>query len=141
MERRPMKGRLPPIPGGTLPTDAIRYAPAEAPADGRPLEPSTQQVEALIRAIPHGETRTIKDLRLDLADAHGSATVCPVVTGRRLREIARTVSEQIAVGFHVEHLVPVWRVLDETSPLLHHMGSAARPLALRRRAEAPAAGR
>lgn len=133
-----MKGRLPPLPGRAVPTDAIRFAPPAQQVADPVLEPTVRQVEAQIRAIPHGETRTIKELRLDLAETHGAATACPVVTGQRLREIAGTVSEQLVAGFHMEHLVPVWRVLDESSPLLHRTGSALRPLALRRRAEAPA---
>lgn len=135
-----MKSRLPP---GALPpasVDAIRLAPPDGPGrhtgDGA-LAPTVEQVEALIRAVPYGETRSVKDLRLDLADAHGAATACPVATGQCLRQIARAVSEQLAAGASMDDVVPVWRVVDESSPLLHRSTSPARPLALRRRAEAP----
>lgn len=136
-----MNGRLPPGAGGSVPANAIRF-PSGAASSGadRVLEPSAEQVEALIRAIPYGETRTVKDLRLDLADADGAATACPVATGQHLRRIAKQVSERLAAGAGMDDMVPVWRVIDESSPLLHRSASPARPLTSRRRAEAlPAA--
>src|SRR3546814_6571886 len=89
----------------------------------------------LIRAFPYGETRTVKDLRLDLADERGVAAVCAVTTCRHLRRIAKAVSESIAAGAAMDDAVPVWRVVDESSPLLHRSSSPAKPLASRRRSE------
>lgn len=131
-----MNSRLPPRAAAA---DAIRFSPGGRDAGERVFEPTAEQVEALIRAIPYGETRTIKDLRLDLGDAHGAATACPVATGQHLRRIAKEVSERLAAGADMDREVPVWRVVDESSPLLHRSTSPARPLATRRRAEAPPA--
>src|SRR3546814_4072815 len=68
-----MNGAMP--PGADSPGNAIRFPRGEGAA-GRVLEPTAEEVEALIRAIPYGETRTVKDLRLDLADERGVAAVC-----------------------------------------------------------------
>lgn len=135
-----MSGRLPSGAGGRAPANAIRLAAADAAGD-RVHKPTAEQVEALVRAIPYGETRTVKDLRLDLADAHGAATACAVTTGQHLRRIAKAVSEALADGAGMDDVMPVWRVIDESSPLLHRSTSPARPLASRRRAEASPAGR
>jgi len=129
-----MNRRLPPRAAAA---DAIRFSPGGRDAAERVVVPTAEQVEALIRAIPYGETRTVKDLRLDLGDAQGAVAACPVATGQQLRRIAKEVSERLAAGADMDHEVPVWRVVDESSPLLHRSSSPARPLATRRRAEAP----
>lgn len=98
--------------------------------------PSAGEIDALIRAIPFGETRTVKDLRADVAEAHGALTACPVTTGLHLRGIAEAVQACLAMGEPAEHVTPVWRVLDESSPLLARIAVPGAPLSVRRRMEA-----
>src|SRR3546814_5270701 len=104
-----MNGAMP--PGADSPGNAIRFPRGEGAA-GRVLEPTAEEVEALIRAIPYGETRTVKDLRLDLADERGVAAVCSVTTGRHLRRIATAVSESLPACSALDYAVPVCRVVS-----------------------------
>jgi hypothetical protein len=60
---------------------------------------------------------------------------CPVTTGFHLRGIAEAVMACLADGVPPEAVTPVWRVLDESSPLLRRPAGSARPLASCRRAE------
>ncbi len=107
-------------------------------AAGAVFVPNAEQVEALVRAIPYGESRSVKDLRLDLADGQGADSACAVATGRHLRNLAQMVVDQLAAGASVDAVAPIWRVLDESSPLLRRLAGGSRPLASRRRAEVPA---
>ena len=105
---------------------------------GSTFVPTAEQVEELVRAIPYGESRSVKDLRLDLADGQGADSACAVATGRHLRNLAQMVADQLAAGASVDAVAPIWRVLDESSPLLRRLAGGSRPLASRRRAEVPA---
>lgn len=132
--------------GGAVTMGGVKLggAPIRRPISGDTgpvCVPTAEQVEALVRAIPYGESRSVKDLRLDLADGQGADSACAVATGRHLRNLAQSVAEQLAAGASVEEVAPVWRVLDETSPLLRRLAGGSRPLASRRRAEVPAAMR
>ncbi len=73
---------------------------------GSTFVPTAEQVEELVRAIPYGETRSVKDLRLDLADGQGADSTCAVATGRHLRNLAQSVSEQLAAGASVDEVAP-----------------------------------
>jgi hypothetical protein len=82
------------------------------------LYPNGRAVDAAIRAIPEGETQTVKELREELARAHGADTVCPVTTGIALRTVAEAAYEGICAGSPIEQVTPVWRVLDAKAPTL-----------------------
>lgn len=118
----------------------LRHVPRDRPeakAGQSVVVPTVEGIDAMIRAIPYGETRTVKELRADLADAHGAEMACPVTTGFHLRGIAEAVMACLADGVPPEAMTPVWRIVDESSPLLRKApGGAAGLLASRRRAEA-----
>lgn len=101
------------------------------------LVPTVEQVEALIREIPHGQTRAVRDLRADLADVGGAEAACAVATGFHLRVIAVAVRERLAAGASPDEVTPIWRVLDESSPLLRELTAGPEELLVSlRRAEA-----
>src|SRR3546814_15689949 len=104
-------------PGADSQGNAIRVPRGEGAA-GRVLEPTAEEVEALIRAIPYGETRTVKDLRLDLADERSVAAVCAVTTGLHLRRIPTAAPDSIAPGAPLDTAIPLWRVVRGTTRLL-----------------------
>ena len=82
------------------------------------LYPSDGNVTAALRAIPAGQSRTVKELRAALATAHGADITCPVTTGIALRSVAEAAYAAFAAGMPLEDVAPVWRVLDARSPAL-----------------------
>lgn len=75
---------------------------------------SPKSVADCIRKIPAGSQKTLKELRIDLADKAGADNTCPITTGIFLR---------IAVEAHMEEPdavpeIPYWRVIDEKHGLL-----------------------
>jgi hypothetical protein len=82
------------------------------------LYPNGRAVDTALRAIPAGQTRTVSELREEMARAHGADTVCPVTTGIALRTVAEAVYEDLSAGRPIAELAPVWRVLDAKAPTL-----------------------
>ncbi|NQY13797.1 MAG: hypothetical protein HRT81_08075 [Henriciella sp.] len=68
-------------------------------------------VDAYIRDIPHGETKTIPELRDDLAAREGCAATCPMSTSIFVRMVAEAALEDIADGKAVSEVSPFWRVI------------------------------
>lgn len=68
-------------------------------------------VDAYIRDIPHGETKTIPQLRDDLATREGCAGTCPMSTAIFVRMVAEAALEDIADGKTVSEVSPFWRVI------------------------------
>lgn len=96
---------------------------AEAPASwaggvtGRSmLIPSAWELDAIVRAIPKGETRKISDIRAEMADAHHADLTCPLTSGIFLRLLAEYAEEQRAAG--IEDITPYWRVTDDKGRIL-----------------------
>ncbi|MEM9054305.1 MAG: hypothetical protein AAGB16_03175 [Pseudomonadota bacterium] len=79
---------------------------------GKPMLVSTPQtVDAYIRKIPHGETRTIPEMRDDLATVEGCAGTCPMSTSIFVRMVAEAALEDIAEGKTVSEVSPFWRMI------------------------------
>ena len=57
------------------------------------LYPNGRTVDTAVRAIPTGQTRTLKELRAALATAHGAAITCPVTTAKSLLVAAEAARE------------------------------------------------
>lgn len=68
-------------------------------------------VDAYIRDIPHGETKTVPELRDDLAAREGCAGTCPMSTAIFVRMVAEAALEDIADGKAVSDVSPFWRVI------------------------------
>ena len=104
--------------------EKLRAAPAASfhvlePAKAKRLNaktlfiPSPEDVAKAINAIPAGETRTILELRRDLAVLGGAATACPAVTIKYWKWLAHAHDASDAgSGFRV----PWWRVLKDGKP-------------------------
>lgn len=89
--------------------------------------PSPDDVAEAIRAIPAGQTKTIVELRRDLA-AHGDAeTACPAATNKYWKWLAHAATDDdLEQGYHV----PWWRVLKDGKPSRHMPGGVERQVAL-----------
>lgn len=76
------------------------------------LVSSPQEVEAYINQLPFGATRTVTQMRADLAQQHAADGTCPVSTAIFLRVVAEAALEELAKGSTVERITPFWRVVD-----------------------------
>ena len=94
--------------------------------------PSPADVANAIRAIPAGRTRTIAELRQDLAAVGNADTACPAKTIKYWKWLA-TVSESLA-NAQASLSIPWWRVLKDGKPSRHMPGGVEEQV-LRLRAE------
>lgn len=68
-------------------------------------------VDAYIREIPHGATRTIPEMRNALAAQQGCAGTCPMSTSIFVRMVAEAALEDLAEGKSVSEVSPFWRMI------------------------------
>lgn len=68
-------------------------------------------IDAYIREIPHGETKTIPDMRADLAKRENCSGTCPMSTSIFVRMVADAALEDIAEGKPVSRVSPFWRMI------------------------------
>jgi hypothetical protein len=68
-------------------------------------------VDAYIREIPHGATKTIPDMRADLAAQQDCAGTCPMSTSIFVRMVAEAAIEDLADGKPVSEVSPFWRMI------------------------------
>lgn len=95
--------------------DQISKPFAGMPAGAKVLISSPLEIEAYIRAIPKGRTRTIPDMRADLAKAHKARATCPLTASIFTRIVAEAALEEMAAG--KKRIAPFWRVIDAKSPI------------------------
>ncbi len=88
-----------------------------------------------IRDIPEGQTRSIPELRAELAADHGADATCPVTTAMYMRVLLEMVLDERGEGTPPEEVVPVWRVLESTSPVTRRVDGGADFIAHVRAAE------
>ncbi len=71
-----------------------------------------QIVDAYIRKIPYGQTRTIQAMRNSLARRYKCDATCPVSTSFFIRISAEAAIEDLEAGVKREDVAPFWRLLD-----------------------------
>jgi alkylated DNA nucleotide flippase Atl1 len=79
---------------------------------GRLLIPSPLKVDAAIRTIPQGQTRTAPQLREEMARLHNAESTCPLVTGIFSNIVAHA-AEEAALAGDAARVTPWWRVLTK----------------------------
>jgi len=77
------------------------------------LLPSAEAVIRKILAVPAGETRSLAQLREQLAQEYGADATCPVTTQRMIKVVAEKSVADHAGG---RAAVPFWRVIDPDKP-------------------------
>ena len=82
--------------------------------------PSPDDVAVAIRAIPHGSTKTVVQLRNDLAAMGNADTACPVATIKYWKWLALVSASQGSP--HADPSFPWWRVLKDGKPSRHLPG-------------------
>lgn len=81
------------------------------------LIPTPAVVAAYVETIPKGESRTMPQMREDLAEAHRADFTCPLTAGIFLRIAAELAWEQHQNGKPLMKITPFWRVVDLKSPM------------------------
>jgi hypothetical protein len=76
-----------------------------------------QIIDAYVRKVPAGETRTIERMRRELARKHDCDATCPVSTAIFLRISAEAAIEQLNAGKSTADIAPFWRVIEPNSTL------------------------
>ena len=87
------------------------------PAGGKMLIPTPRQVDTYIRGIPSGESRTTKDMSLDLGRQANADLACPLCCGIFLRISAEAAHEELAAGKATDEVTPFWRMIPPKAPI------------------------
>lgn len=93
-------------------------------------------VDAYVRRVPRGETRSIVRLRREIARQHRCSAMCPVSTAIFLRMVAEAAWEQFEAGADLGDIAPFWRVVEPDSVLAKKLRADSRWIALQREREA-----
>jgi hypothetical protein len=100
-----------------------RFAGIEA---GSILYVATPDIVAdYVRKIPAGQTRSIPQMRRDLAKKNKADATCPVSTAIFLRSVAEISLKQMAEGAASAEVTPFWRIVDPGSPIAKRMALEA----------------
>jgi hypothetical protein len=94
-----------------------------------------QLLDAYLRRIPRGETRTIERLRRELARAHRCDATCPVSTAIFLRIAAEAAWEDLESGRGVDEVAPFWRVIEPGSTIAKKLRADSQFIARQRELE------
>ncbi|MEO1028369.1 MAG: hypothetical protein AAFX02_04855 [Pseudomonadota bacterium] len=70
-----------------------------------------QIVEAYVKSIPFGETRTILAMRNQIARQRKCDAMCPVSTAIFVRMVAEAALEELEEGEPVSSVAPFWRLI------------------------------
>lgn len=75
------------------------------------LVATPMMVDAYIRSLPVGASRTLPELRAELARREGCDATCPMSTSIFVRMSAEAALEDLADGKAVSEIAPFWRVM------------------------------
>ncbi len=76
---------------------------------GTVVIPAPLEVDAVMKAVPHGQLITINEIRTILARRHGATIACPITTGI-FAWIAAHAAEEAAEAGETD-ITPYWRTL------------------------------
>jgi hypothetical protein len=74
-------------------------------------------VAEYVRAIPAGQTRTIEQMRRDLAKRNKADATCPVSTAIFLRSVTEISLKHLREGAKREDVTPFWRIITPGTPI------------------------
>lgn len=103
----------------------VREAYAGMARGSRMLISSPTEIAAYLRTIPAGESRSVVQLRADLARVHGADGTCPLTTGIFMRIVAEAAWEELQAGADPGEITPFWRVIAPDSRLAHKLACGA----------------
>jgi len=88
---------------------------AGIPAGKTMLIPTPVLVQEYVERIPKGQSKTLEQMRNDLAAEFKADVTCPLTTGIFIRIVAEAALDEHRNGKGLDEIVPFWRVLDEKS--------------------------
>jgi len=92
-------------------------------------------VDAYIKKIPYGETRTILRMRKELARRRKCDASCPVSTAIFIRLSAQAAIDEMNSGKSVDDVTPFWRLLQSGDKITSKLSIDSNWLDLQREAE------
>lgn len=104
-------------------------------AGARMLIPTPAVVARHVEAIPPGESRTVPQLRAELAEAHRADFTCPLTAGIFLRIAAELAWEKHQQGAPLAKVTPFWRVVDVKAPVAQKLACGVAFIEKQRRKE------
>ena len=87
------------------------------PAGGSLYVASPAVVADYAAAVPVGQTRTVNQMRSDLAAREGAMATCPTSTSFFVRIAAEAALEELAAGKAAAAVTPFWRIVDPDGPM------------------------
>lgn len=90
---------------------------ADIQAGSTMLIATPQIFEEYIRKIKKGESKSLKQIRADLARQFRSNSTCPVTTGIFLRIVAEANYERMSQGVAADKVTPFWRAIQPGTSL------------------------
>ena len=109
-----------------------------APEGAKMLVATPRMVDAYMRNIPAGETRSVAQMRLDLARDHGADISCPISSSIFARIAAEAALEEAEQGASLSEVTPFWRLIDENSPIATKLSCGVELVRTQRMGEANA---
>jgi 6-O-methylguanine DNA methyltransferase, DNA binding domain len=94
-----------------------------------------QIIDAYMRTVPQGETRTIERMRRELARKNKCDATCPVSTAIFMRISAQAAIKQMDKGAAVSEVTPFWRVIEAGSTIGNKLTIDSQRLAWLRESE------
>ena len=91
-----------------------------------------------VAGIPYGETRTMQELRAELAAANDCDGACPLSTAIFLRVASEAALEDLAEGKGPDEVIPFWRAVEPDSKVASRLAVEAGWIAGQRSSEQPA---
>jgi len=76
-----------------------------------------QEIDAYIRQIPRGQSVSVQQMRVDLANSNKADCTCPLTTGIFLRIVAEAAFETINGG-NSPDTTPFWRVIEPKASIV-----------------------
>ena len=76
-------------------------------------------VRDYIAAIPKGQTRSVKQMREELAKNHRASVTCPTSSGIFVRIVSESALADLQEGKSLKKITPFWRLVDPDSPAAH----------------------
>ncbi len=122
MAKQPKVVELAKAFGGMQPGDMMYVATPQIVAD-------------YLQQIPYGETRSMPELRAELARANDCDGSCPLSTAIFLRVAAEAALEDVAEGRALSEVIPFWRAVEPHSKIASRLDVDAAWIALQREHE------
>lgn len=108
---------------------------ADISAGSTMLVATPQIFEDYVRKIKKGESKSLKQIRADLAKRFKAQATCPVTTGIFLRIVAEANYERMSQGASAEKVAPFWRAIAPGSSLARKLSFGEDLLVELRKAE------